>query len=234
MSNTNETLVARIDARFKQKLTRVESICGELTYLLDKEDLIEVARALRDEPDFHFEMLVDVCGVDYLTYGSDEWTTQSATGSGYSRGVEREPVILDESDTFDPERFAVVYHLLSLKNNARLRLRVFTGDANPPIVKSVVDIWNSANWFERETFDLFGILFEGHPDLRRILTDYGFIGHPFRKDFPLIGNVEVTYDPDKGRVVYQPVTIEPRTLVPKVIRDDVEHSAALSDEAGDA
>ena len=234
MSNTNETLVARIDARFKQKLTRVESICGELTYLLDKDDLIEVARALRDEPDFHFEMLVDVCGVDYLTYGSDEWTTQSATGSGYSRGVEREPVILDEADTFDPERFAVVYHLLSLKNNARLRLRVFTGDANPPIVKSVVDIWNSANWYERETFDLFGILFEGHPDLRRILTDYGFIGHPFRKDFPLIGNVEVTYDPDKGRVVYQPVTIEPRTLVPKVIRDDVEHSAAPSDEAGDA
>ena len=234
MSNTNETLVARIDARFDQKLTRVESICGELTYLLDKDDLIEVARALRDEPDFHFEMLVDVCGVDYLTYGSDEWTTESATGSGYSRGVEREPVILDEADTFDPERFAVVYHLLSLKNNARLRLRVFTGDANPPIVKSVVDIWNSANWFERETFDLFGILFEGHPDLRRILTDYGFIGHPFRKDFPLIGNVEVTYDPDKGRVVYQPVTIEPRTLVPRVIRDDGEHSAALGDEAGDA
>ena len=234
MSNTNETLVARIDARFKQKLTRVESICGELTYLLDKDDLIEVARTLRDEPDFHFEMLVDVCGVDYLTYGSDEWTTQSATGSGYSRGVEREPVILDEADTFDPERFAVVYHLLSLKNNARLRLRVFTGDANPPIVKSVVDIWNSANWFERETFDLFGILFEGHPDLRRILTDYGFIGHPFRKDFPLIGNVEVTYDPDKGRVVYQPVTIEPRTLVPKVIRDDGQYSAAPSDEAGDA
>jgi len=143
-------------------------------------------------------------------------------------------VILDEADTFDPERFAVVYHLLSLKNNARLRLRIYTGDANPPIVKSVVDIWNSANWFERETFDLFGILFEGHPDLRRILTDYGFIGHPFRKDFPLIGNVEVTYDPDKGRVVYQPVTIEPRTLVPKVIRDDNQYSAALRDEAGDA
>jgi len=234
MSITIETLVARIDARFDQKLTRVESTCGELTYLLDKDDLIEVARALRDEPDFHFEMLVDVCGVDYLTYGSDEWTTQSATGSGYSRGVEREPVILDEADTFDPERFAVVYHLLSLKNNARLRLRVFTGDANPPIVKSVVDIWNSANWFERETFDLFGILFEGHPDLRRILTDYGFIGHPFRKDFPLIGNVEVTYDPDKGRVVYQPVTIEPRTLVPRVIRDDGQYSTALRDEAGDA
>lgn len=234
MSLSNETLAARIDARFGQKLTRVESTCGELTYQLDKDDLIEVARALRDEPDFHFEMLIDVCGVDYLTYGSDEWTTQSAAGSGYSRGVEREPVILDEADTFDPERFAVVYHLLSLRNNARLRLRIFTGDANPPIVKSVVDIWNSANWFEREAFDLFGILFEGHPDLRRILTDYGFIGHPFRKDFPLIGNVEVTYDPDKGRVVYQPVTIEPRTLVPKVIRDDGQYSAALGDEAGDA
>ena len=234
MSLSNETLAARIDARFGQKLTRVESTCGELTYQLDKDDLIEVARALRDEPDFHFEMLIDVCGVDYLTYGSDEWTTQSAAGSGYSRGVEREPVILDEADTFDPERFAVVYHLLSLKNNARLRLRIFTGDANPPIVKSVVNIWNSANWFEREAFDLFGILFEGHPDLRRILTDYGFIGHPFRKDFPLIGNVEVTYDPDKGRVVYQPVTIEPRTLVPKVIRDDGQNSAALGDEAGDA
>lgn len=234
MSLSNETLAARIDARFGQKLTRVESTCGELTYQLDKDDLIEVARALRDEPDFHFEMLIDVCGVDYLTYGSDEWTTQSAAGSGYSRGVEREPVILDEADTFDPERFAVVYHLLSLRNNARLRLRIFTGDANPPIVKSVVDIWNSANWFEREAFDLFGILFEGHPDLRRILTDYGFIGHPFRKDFPLIGNVEVTYDPDKGRVVYQPVTIEPRTLVPKVIRDDGQYSAAPGDEAGDA
>ena len=234
MSLSNETLAARIDARFGQKLTRVDSTCGELTYQLDKDDLIEVARALRDEPDFHFEMLIDVCGVDYLTYGSDEWTTQSAAGSGYSRGVEREPVILDEADTFDPERFAVVYHLLSLRNNARLRLRLFTGDANPPIVKSVVNIWNSANWFEREAFDLFGILFEGHPDLRRILTDYGFIGHPFRKDFPLIGNVEVTYDPDKGRVVYQPVTIEPRTLVPKVIRDDGQYSAAPGDEAGDA
>ena len=234
MSKTHETLAARIDARFGKKLTRLESTCGELTYQLDKDELIEVATALRDEPEFHFEMLVDVCGVDYLTYGSDEWITDSATESGFSRGVEREPVILDEADTFDPERFAVVYHLLSLENNARLRLRVFTGDANPPIVKSVVDIWNSANWYEREAFDLFGILFEGHPDLRRILTDYGFIGHPFRKDFPLIGNVEVKYDPDKGRVVYQPVTIEPRTLVPKVIRDDNRYSEDLRDGDIDA
>ncbi|MDC0178303.1 NADH-quinone oxidoreductase subunit C [Woeseiaceae bacterium] len=234
MSYTNETLATRIDARFSEKVTRIKSICGELTYQLDKDDLIEVARALRDEPEFHFEMLIDVCGVDYLTYGTVEWTTESATESGFSRGVKFEPIILDEADTFDPERFVLVYHLLSLKNNIRLRLRIYTGDANPPIVKSVVEIWNSANWFEREAFDLFGILFEGHPDLRRILTDYGFIGHPFRKDFPLIGNVEVKYDADKGRVVYQPVTIEPRTLVPKVIRDDNRYSEALKDSISDA
>jgi NADH-quinone oxidoreductase subunit C len=234
MSYTNETLATRIDARFGEKVTRIKSICGELTYQLDKDDFIEVARALRDEPEFHFEMLIDVCGVDYLTYGTVEWTTESATESGFSRGVKFEPIILDEADTFDPERFVLVYHLLSLKNNIRLRLRIYTGDTNPPIVKSVVEIWNSANWFEREAFDLFGILFEGHPDLRRILTDYGFIGHPFRKDFPLIGNVEVKYDADKGRVVYQPVTIEPRTLVPKVIRDDNRYSEVLKDSIDDA
>ena len=234
MSEISEALAARIDSRFGEKLTRIESNCGELTYQIEKDDLIEVARALRDEPEFRFEMMIDICGVDYLTYGIDEWTTDSATESGFSRGVEREPVILDEADTFDPRRFAVVYHLLSVTLNHRLRLRLFTGESNPPMVKSVVDIWNSANWYEREAFDLFGILFEGHPDLRRILTDYGFIGHPFRKDFPLIGNVEVTYDADKGRVVYQPVSIEPRTLVPKVIRDDNRYSADLKDEAGDA
>jgi NADH-quinone oxidoreductase subunit C len=174
-------------------------------------------------------MLMDVCGVDYLSYGSAEWTTSSATGTGFSRGVQREPVILDEADTFDPRRFAVVYHLLSIQHNMRLRMRVFTGVENPPIVRSVVDIWNSANWFEREAFDLYGILFEGHPDLRRILTDYGFIGHPFRKDFPLMGNVEVSYDSDKGRVAYQPVSIEARTLVPKVIRDDNRYTSDLKD-----
>ena len=233
MSEINEALAARIDARFGEKLTQVDSNCGELIYQLDKDDLLEIARALRDEADFQFEMLVDICGVDYLTYGSDEWTTNSATDSGFSRGVEREPVILDEADTFDPQRFAVVYHLLSVTRNHRLRLRLYTGESNPPLVKSVVDVWNSANWYEREAFDLFGILFEGHPDLRRILTDYGFIGHPFRKDFPLIGNVEVTYDADKGRVAYQPVSIEPRTLVPKVIRDDNRYSADLRDGESD-
>jgi NADH-quinone oxidoreductase subunit C len=234
MSETSETLAARIDARFGEKLTRAPSTCDELTYELNKDDLLEIARALRDESEFQFDMLVDICGVDYLTYGSDEWTTESATDSGYSRGVERESVILDESDTFEPERFAVVYHLLSIQNNFRVRLRLYTGESNPPIVKSVVDIWNSANWYERETFDLFGVLFDGHPDLRRILTDYGFIGHPFRKDFPLIGNVEVKYDANKGRVAYQPVSIEPRTLVPKVIRDDNRYSEDLTARGDDA
>lgn len=190
---------------------------------------MSVATALRDESDFAFEQLIDVCGLDLLTYGTAEWTTQSATGSGFSRGVERKPVILDESDSFAENRFAVVYHLLSISKNIRLRLRVYTGTGNPPVIDSVVGVWSAANWFEREAFDLFGILFEGHPDLRRILTDYGFIGHPFRKDFPLSGNVEVRYDAEKGRVAYQPVSIESRTLVPKVIRDDNRYSPDLKD-----
>lgn len=233
MTSKLETLATRIEARFGDQVTRIASGCRELTYEVGKDDLLDVAGALRDEPDFGIDQLIDVCGVDYLTYGQDEWETQSATDSGFSRGVKREPVILDESDTFAPRRFAVVYHLLSVKNNARLRLRVFTGESNPPIVPSVVDIWNSANWFEREAFDMFGILFDGHPDLRRVLTDYGFIGHPFRKDFPLIGNVEVKYDAEKGRVAYQPVSIEPRTLVPRVIRDDNRYSADLKGDTTD-
>ena len=229
MSERYETLAARIDERFGEQVLRVPSTCGELTYEVDRDSLIEVATALRNEADFGFEMLMDVCGIDYLTYGRDEWTTNEATDTGFSRGVVSGAVILDEADEFAPRRFAVVYHLLSLQHNMRLRLRVFTGTSNPPRVKSVVDIWNSANWFEREAFDLYGILFEGHPDLRRILTDYGFIGHPFRKDFPLSGNVEVVYDEDEGRVVYKPVDIEPRTLVPRVIRDDNRYSADLKD-----
>ena len=229
MTDRYETLAARIDERFGEQMTRVVSICGELTYEVDKDDLHVVATALRNEGEFGFEMLVDVCGVDYLNYGSAEWATSSASGTGFSRGVEREPVILDESDEFDAKRFAVVYHLLSIQHNFRLRLRAFTGTDNPPMIGTVVDIWNGANWFEREVFDMFGILFVGHPDLRRILTDYGFIGHPFRKDFPLIGNVEVSYDAEKGRVAYQPVSIEPRTLVPRVIRDDNRYSEDLKD-----
>ena len=233
MTDLNESIAARINARFGERMQRVSSVCGELTYELSPDDIVEVAAVLRNEEDFSLEQLIDACGVDYLNYGDVEWKTESSTESGFSRGVERKPVILDDSDTFDPRRFAVVYHLLSVKLNYRLRLRIFTGENNPPIVPSVVSIWDSANWFEREAFDLFGILFDGHPDLRRIMTDYGFIGHPFRKDFPLTGNVEVKYDADKGRVVYQPVSIEERTLVPRVIRDDNRYSADLKDQAND-
>jgi NADH-quinone oxidoreductase subunit C len=216
-----------MDERFGEQVARVASTCRELTYEVSREDLVKVATALRNEPEFGFEMLIDVCGVDYLSYGQDEWTTSSATETGFSRGVQRKAVLLDEADEFDARRFAVVYHLLSIRHNIRLRIRVYTGTDNPPIVRSVVDIWNSANWFEREAFDMYGILFEGHPDLRRILTDYGFIGHPFRKDFPLIGAVEVSYDEEKGRVAYQKVSIEERTLVPRVIRDDNRYDAQL-------
>ena len=232
MTISIETLAARIGTRFGERVTRVTSICDELTYEVAKADLVDVAKALRDDDDLQIDQLIDVCGVDYLTYGEVEWKTESATESGFSRGVERKPVILDESDSFDPRRFAVVYHLMSVEQNVRLRLRVFTEENNPPVVPSLVSVWSSANWFEREAFDLLGILFEGHPDLRRIMTDYGFIGHPFRKDFPLSGNVEVKYDSDRGRVVYQPVSIEERTLVPRVIRDDNRYSAELKDDAG--
>ncbi len=221
----NEALVARLKEHFGDRLTFVDGI--DVTVEVDKDHWTEIATALRD--DLGFELLMDVCGIDYLTYGDDEWKTNSATDSGYSRGVQRKPVILDEADKFDPRRFAAVYHLLSISENVRLRVRVFAGAENPPIVPSVTGIWSGANWFEREAFDLYGILFEGHPDLRRILTDYGFIGHPFRKDFPLIGNVEVSYDSDKGRVAYQPVTIEERTLVPRVIREDNRYSEELKD-----
>jgi NADH-quinone oxidoreductase subunit C len=220
MNPRYEALLAAIADRFGNTLSVVASSCGELTCELDRADLLEFAAALRDEEPFRFEMLVDLCGVDYLSYGQDEWQTDSATATGFSRGRVPENIVPDADATFDERRFAVVYHLLSISLNHRLRLRVFAGSTNPPVVPSVVDIWSSANWYEREAFDLYGVLFDGHPDLRRILTDYGFIGHPFRKDFPVIGNVETRYDPERGRVIYQPVSIEPRTLVPKVIRDD--------------
>jgi NADH-quinone oxidoreductase subunit C len=220
MNNDNETIAARISSEFGDKVSRIMSNIGELAYDVSKDSLTDVAIALRDNNLFSFEQLIDLCGVDYLTFGSEEWITNSATGSGFSRGVDRKAVILDDADQFDPKRFCVIYHLLSITNNSRIRLRVYTGTDNPPHVDSVTNIWNSANWFEREAFDLFGIIFDGHPDLRRILTDYGFIGHPFRKDFPLVGNVEVLYDEDQGKVIYQKTEIEERTLVPKVIRDD--------------
>jgi len=194
-----------------------------------------VCQTLRDAPELKFEMLMDVCGVDYQAYGKDEWQTNSATGTGFSRGTLREDLAPPPDDvqpvTYRPAgRFAVVHHFLSITHNHRLRLRTFCASDERPVVDSVNGIWSSADWFEREAFDLFGILFRGHPDLRRLLTDYGFIGHPFRKDFPLIGNVEMRYDPVKGRVVYEPVSIEPRTLVPKVIRDDARYAPDLKDQ----
>jgi len=223
-------LAEKISERFGERLKAVRSHVGELTYEVAKEDLLEICIGLRDEDAFSFDTLIDVCGVDYLTYGTSEWETNDATASGFSRGSVPENIVPAADTEFDARRFGVVYHLLSVSLNHRLRLRVFTGSGNPPVVPSVIDIWSSANWFEREAFDMFGILFEGHPDLRRILTDYGFIGHPFRKDFPLSGNVEVRYDTERSRVIYQPVSIEPRTLVPRVIRDDNRYSEDLKDE----
>jgi len=224
-------LQALIAQALPGKLQGVAGHTGELTYEVSPADLLSVAQALRDGAGLDFEMCMDVCGVDYLEHGRAEWKTEHATVSGFSRGVARSDA---RGAAPAGRRFAVVYHLLSIARNHRLRLRVFCADDAQPMVDSVTGIWASANWFEREAFDLFGILFKGHPDLRRLLTDYGFIGHPFRKDFPLIGNVEVRYDPEKGRVVYQPVSIEPRVLVPKVIRHDNRYDPALTTAAGAA
>ena len=188
----NETLQTALGELFGAKLARLDEYVGELTIEVKRADLIDVMRALRDQPSLYFEQLLDLCGVDYLDYADGAW---------------------------DGPRFAVVYHLLSVRNNQRLRVRVYADD-DFPVVASVIDIWPSANWYEREAFDLYGIVFEGHPDLRRLLTDYGFIGHPFRKDFPLVGNVEMRYDPEQQRVIYQPVTIEQRILVPRIVRED--------------
>ncbi len=226
MSDRIEALALQVDAHLGGNVRRVASPAGELAYEVAPAALLSACRTLRDAPELKFEMLVDLAGVDYLHYGRDEWQTVTATRSGFSRGrVAR----TGAPDPNMPDRFAVVYQLLSITHNRRLRLRVKCADAEEPVVDSVIDVWASANWFEREAFDLFGILFRGHPDLRRLLTDYGFIGHPFRKDFPLTGNVEVQYDPEKKRVVYQPVSIVPRVLVPKVIRHDHRYEPALRD-----
>lgn len=189
--------LAAISARLEKLLEGVDyhlsAHAGELTLVIPREGMLEVMRWLRDDYDLRFEQLIDVCGVDYATYGEGAWQGR---------------------------RFAAVYHLLSIGKNQRLRVRVFCADDAFPVLDSVVDLWPAANWYEREAFDLFGIVFEGHPDLRRILTDYGFIGHPFRKDFPLTGHVEMRYDPDQQRVVYQPVSIEQREVTPRVIREE--------------
>lgn len=209
-----QDLKARLEQDFADELLDCYLDRGEITLNVNADLIQAVCRRLRDH--YHFEQLMDLCGVDYSEYGGSSWETKQSSEFGFSRAVDglghSEPVK-------EGYRFAVVYHLLSLKHNQRVRLKVRL-DAESPVVDTVTGIWNSAEWFEREAFDMFGILFNGHKDLRRILTDYGFVGHPFRKDFPLIGNVEMRYDPDKKRVVYEPVSIEPRTLVPKVIRDD--------------
>jgi NADH-quinone oxidoreductase subunit C len=183
---------------FGGKLDDVSQALGEITILVRSQDLPDVAEILKSHPDLGFDTLIDLCGVDYSEYTTD-------THAGYKRG---------------DRRFAVVYHLLSVEHNYRLRVRVFIEDNEFPMLDSVVLIWPSANWYEREAFDLFGIVFNNHPDLRRILTDYGFIGNPFRKDFPLSGHMEMKYDPEQKRVVYQPVTIEPREITPYVIREE--------------
>ena len=229
MSERTEALAQKIDAQLAGSVQRVPALASELAYTCAAAELLTVCRTLRDAPELKFEMLMDLAGVDHLVYGRDEWQTESATRSGFSRGRVA-PAAAPDLDAAG--RFAVVYNLLSITHNQRVRLTVRCPDTAEPVVDSLVPVWSSANWFEREAFDLFGILFRGHPDLRRILTDYGFIGHPFRKDFPLIGNVEVQYDVDKQRVVYQPVSITPRVLVPKVIRHDHRYEAALKDPQG--
>ncbi len=191
MATRAETLTAALQSALGERLVSAVAALGEVTIVVAPEHLADAAMVLRDAPELKFEQLTDLCGVDYSAYGEGAW---------------------------EGRRFAVVYQLLSIDHNRRVRLRVFCKDDEFPVVDSVIGVWPSANWFEREAFDLYGIIFTGHPDLRRILTDYGFVGHPFRKDFPLSGNVEMRYDPDQQRVIYQPVTIEPREIVPRVIR----------------
>jgi NADH-quinone oxidoreductase subunit C len=227
LSELIEALALKVDAALHDSLRRVPALANELAYETDAAQLLGVCRTLRGSEELRFEMLMDLAGVDYLHYGRDDWETSDATRSGFSRArmTSRAP-----PDPAAAGRFAVVYNLLSVSCNQRLRLRVRCPDSTEPVVDSVAEVWASANWFEREAFDLFGILFRGHPDLRRILTDYGFIGHAFRKDFPLIGNVEVQYDPDRQRVVYRPVSITPRVLVPKVIRHDNRYNPELRED----
>lgn len=244
MAEPTASFAQRLRDRFPAAAVTVAGLRGEITLEASAADWLDTCRALRDE--FAFEQLTAVSGIDYLGYGSDEWDTEGVSSGGFSRGVEGQgsgrfawgerpsqqgpdrivPIAVP------PRRFAVVVHLLSYAGNRRLRLRCFAPDDALPVVPSVTGIWVGADWFEREAFDLFGIIFEGHPDLRRILTDYGFVGHPFRKDFPLIGNVEVRYDEERKRVVYEPVTsVEPRVGVPRVIRDDARYETAAGEAA---
>ncbi len=217
---------------FQDKIVKSDLFCDEVTIVVEKESLFEVMEQLKSDKAFSFEQLTDITAVDYAAYGLEEWDVE-ASNQGFSRGIEDGSVGRDYDDlltirarTGIEARFAVVYHLLSLSHNARLRVKCYLKaeqDQYLPMVESVIPIWESANWYERETFDMYGIAFKNHPDLRRILTDYGFIGYPLRKDFPLTGHVEVIYDEELKRVVYQPVTIESRVNIPRTIRVDEEH-----------
>ena len=240
MSTRPEQLADALRAEFGDKLIAVVLEQNEVTAEVAVDQLVEVATALRDNDGFRFEQLLDVCGVDYSQYGRAEWQTDSASRAGFSRGVDDAASMGrlqfgDELESMSTQgrRFAAVYHLISYSKNLRLRLRVYAPDDDFPVVPTVTHIWSSADWYEREAFDLFGILFSDHPDLRRILTDYGFVGHPFRKDFPLVGNVEMRYDPERERVVYEPVSIEPRVLVPRVMRSDHRYLIDAEEEAQD-
>ncbi len=213
-----DSLIAHLKSALGDQLVSCQQSFAEVTIEVAKGDLLEVATKLRDDDNLHFEQLMDLTVVDYLQFGLDEWATDEATGAGFSRGRQD---LSQKKSKWERERFAVVYHLLSIGLNQRLRLKVFVEESRPTI-DSVISIWNGTDWFEREAFDLYGILFVGHPDLRRLLTDYGFVGHPFRKDFPLIGNVEMRFDAKQNRCVYEPVSIQPRVLVPKVIRENDE------------
>ncbi len=235
MAEHAQTFTERLRARLDGRLLALVEADGEFTVEVRPEHWVEVSRLLRDEAEFRFTCCMDLCGVDYLGYGDVEWDTLDVSSEGFSRGVEgagagRFAWANRPRPAAQERRFAVVIHLLSIQHNRRLRLRTFCSDPLLPMVGSLCDVWPGVNWFEREAFDMFGIIFEGHPDLRRILTDYGFVGHPFRKDFPLIGNVEVRYDLEKGRVIYEPVSIEPRVLVPRVIRDDSRYAQARSEQ----
>jgi NADH-quinone oxidoreductase subunit C len=216
MAKYQTTLQTQLQTRFPNATVTIA--LNEVTMEVPNADIFSVCQTLRDE--FNFEQLIDLCGIDYSAYGQVNWDVK-ANNTGFSRGIAAQETVKNDNAN---QAFAVVYHLLSVKNNQRLRVRA-VAEGEPPRIASVITLWTSANWYEREAFDLFGILFEGHPDLRRILTDYGFIGHPFRKDFPLTGHVEMRYDPEKKRVIYEPVSVETRTLVPRVIRHDNRYDA---------
>ena len=234
------SLAQRIATRLAERIVGTREWRGETFVDVLPENWLGVAKELRDAEEFRFEQLIDVCGVDWLSYGQTEWDTENVSAQGFSRGVEGEGAGRFDWDdrpraVAGHKRFAAVVQLLSVRNNQRVCIRCHAQDDTLPVVPSLTSLWPVANWFEREAFDLVGIVFEGHPDLRRILTDYGFVGHPFRKDFPLIGNVEVRYDEQLGRVIYEPVTsVEPRVLVPRTIRNDSRYEQGRAEQAADA